>query len=726
MRPRIDPLDHATGVEILDPIENNRYALHTPETVSPTSADTDAFVYPVSVAWRVTTSGIRLPYNVPVVVVRDAADGSHITDVGHDRTFELDADEYLLEVDAPVKTYLRVASSLVVEATTEYVEIAFGGETTIELGARSNHSSPAGTVTVPDDPETVMQALSTFGSGLKTTTCERSWPTLRGHPPLLERGDELAIPDDIDTPDTGVTLRIPADYEHVCTVAPLAYYLGATVVPDERPRLTAETGFSHPLDTERGFEDEVVRVLKQAFLLDCVTRTEGFHPMDMAERRAVESVTDLDFADLYGAALGEQLAAYLSVPYSALTDAMPAWSRTTHVRPVADSVELLPFVARDLSLVRVQSRATDSSPSPGSAASTDGSHPDQHDALSAFKRGPQLDDGGLGLPTDADSRATGVPDSSEYVPLPETDSMERAWVGDGTPVHGAKLLDSAFAHDRTEPTDGIIDVTVVCNDEQMREEWDTVSEVYGMRDTVPFDVDCRFDVSTAELRSLLAEDHDLFHFIGHIDGRGFACSDGILDAETVEETGATTILLNACRSHDQGVALVEAGARTAIVSWGDVDNLGAVEVGETFARLLNYGFGVGAALEIVEEYTAIGRHYLVVGDPSVTIAQCADGNPLIYDFGHEYDATTVPAPDEEVSMTLVSYATEEYPIGAAAKPQFQSAEDPDFYLVPGRLKTFTNSGAKIERTLSDYSAPVVVGGELHWTDEWFAEGEPDE
>ncbi|MFC7080146.1 hypothetical protein [Halorussus caseinilyticus] len=715
MRPRFDPLGDSTGVEILDPIESNRYVLYTPEEVSLTPADTEAFAYPVSVARRITTSAVTLPYNVPVAV-RDASDGSHILDAGHDGSFDLADDDYLLEVSAPVKLYVRVSSSLSVEATTEAVEFEFGGPTPIELGARSSHNSPAATITVSDDPEDAMAAVSTFGSALKTTACERSWPNLRGHPPRVERGDELAIPDDLDAPGTGVTLHVPADYEHVCTVAPLAYYLGADVVPGETPRLTAGNGFVHRLDTERGFEDEVVRVLRQVFLLDCVTRTEGIHPMDTAERRAVEPVVDLDFADLYGAPLGEQLAAYLSVPRSVLADAMPSWSRVTHVRPVAESVELLPFVVNDLSLVRVKSGA-ESSPSP------DARRAREREALSSFKRSPRFDEG-LDLPTDAEERATGVPDSSEYVPLPETDAMERAWVGDGTPVHGAKLLAEAFDHDRSEPTDGVIDVTVVCNDDGMREEWDTVSQVYGTREMIPFDVDCRFDVSTDELRTLLAEDHDLFHFIGHIDGRGFACRDGILDAATLAETGATTILLNACRSHDQGVSLVEAGARAAIVSWGDVDNLGAVEVGETFARLLNYGFGVGSALEIVEEFTAIGRHYVVVGDPSVTIAQCENGNPLLFEL--DCDSMAALTSEETVSNTVVSYATTKFPIGSAAQPHFQSDDDPDFYVVPGPLETFTNSWAELEASLRDYSAPVVVGEELLWTDEWFPEADASE
>ncbi|WP_276301260.1 hypothetical protein [Halorussus lipolyticus] len=715
MGPEINSLGERTGVEILDPIESNRYVFHTPEEVTPTPTDTEAFTFPVSVARQFVTSALTIPENVTAAVRDD--DGSHLRDVGHEQTHELDADDYLLEVSAPIKLYVRFASALTIDATTERIRIEFDGPTAVEVGARSSHNSPADTITVPDDPEDAMEAISAFSSALKTTSPERSWPTLRGHPPRVERGDELSIPDGLDAPDTGITIRVPADYEYLYPVAPLAYYLGAEVVPGETPRLTTDEDFEHRLDTYRGFEDEVARVLKQVFALDCATRTEGFHPMDLTERRAIEAVADLDFPDLYDASPAERLAAYLSVPAPVSDDAMTLWSRVTHVRPTPESVELLPFIVNDLSLVRTKSAAPEPSPTADQQDGQDAQGAErtrQQDALSSFKRSSGFAD--LDLPSPPSEQTAGVPDQSEYVPLPETDAMERAWVGDGTPVHGAKLLGSAFDRDRLEPTDSVIDVIVVCNDEQMREEWDTVSEVYGTRDVVAFDVDCRFGVSTDELRDLLAEDHDLFHFIGHIDGRGFACPDGILDAETVSETGAKTILLNACRSHDQGVALVEAGARAAIVSWGDVGNLGAVEVGETFARLLNYGFGVGIALEIVEEYTSIGRHYVVVGDPSVSVAQCEDGGPRLYELDWEADAP--PGPDDEVATTVTSHPSPEYSTGSVADSYLVNDEDADFHLVPGSQQ-FTNTGKEIESVLGDYSAPIVVGGELRWTDKWF-------
>src|SRR5699024_9950506 len=150
-------------------------------------------------------------------------------------------------------------------------------ETAVTVGARSYHKRPAATVRTPADPESMMAAISTFGSALKTTSPERAYPTLRGHPPAIELGDTLSIPDSFTRSDPAVTIEIPADLKYIYSAAPLAYYLGAELVASEELRLCAGESFEYTLDSEHGFETEVERVLKQTFLLDCVTRTEGLY-----------------------------------------------------------------------------------------------------------------------------------------------------------------------------------------------------------------------------------------------------------------------------------------------------------------------------------------------------------------------------------------------------------------------------------------------------------------
>ena len=714
MEPKFSALDDERGLEIVDPIENHRYVIYTDSEISPTSADTGGFAYPVTTACEITVSELEFPHS-GYIEVRDADDGRHILEVGHKGTRRLDSDSYLLGIGAPIKLYLRVDSALTVTATPNKGRVTFDSRTRAIVGARSTGLSPSATITVPDDPRALMRAAATFGSAMKTATPERSWPTMQGHPPSIERGDTLSIPDSLEVPETGIRLRVPADYEHVFTVAPLAYYLGAEIVPGEPAQLLTESGFSHRLDSEDGFEAEVGRVLKQTLLFEWVTRTEGFKPVDLAQRRQVESSPEVefDFERLYDEPLRERLAAYLSIPYETVEDAIPQWSRVTYMRPDPERAELLPFVVNHMSLIRIQSRSA----APSKSAVEGGT------AVRSFKR---LTESGSDELLTADPQVAGVPDVDEYVPLPDDNALERSWAGDGTPVSGAKLLPTAFDRERNEPTDGEIDVTVVCNDARMRDESNAVSEAYGQRNLVPFNIDSRFNVPTDELEALLAEDHDLFHFIGHVDGRGLQCPDGILDTRTVEETGAATVLLNACRSHDQGIALVEAGARAAVVSWADVDNRGAAEFGETLAGLLNYGFDVGTAVQIAEEYTSVGRHYVAVGNPYVTVAQCRDGIPLIVEFDRE--SLVPPAPEDTLSVSIQQYPVRSYTTGATIECYLHYGTHPTHHVVPSS-RTYTDiTGERLRRIYDDesYSAPLLVDGELKWSTEWFTGNLPDE
>ncbi|UPW02019.1 CHAT domain-containing protein [Halorussus gelatinilyticus] len=697
MKPTFDTLDDEGGFEVVDPIETRRFTFSTPNPVEPTPADPDSFRFPVSSACRVETSELVLPYIV-MSYVRDA-DGEVLADLGHDASAEFSPGTYIVDLSAPIKLYLRAEAGLRIESSTKSMRIAFDRETTVEVGARSFHKSPAATVTTTDDPHDVMSAVSTLGSVLKTTTCERSWPTLRGHPPRIERGDELDVPDDLAVPATGATVEVPPAYDAIYAAAPLSYYFGADLVAGETPRLTVG-GFERRFDAGEGFEDDVVRTLKQAFFLDCVTRTEGYYPIELAGRNRLESLVDVDFAALYDAPLGEQLSTYFSIPYETVAEAMPSWHRVAYVRPDPENVEALPYLVNDFSILRTPPRPT--------YDETDEMR-ETRDAIEGFKRTPSPGDSDERPESERDAAARrGVPPVEEYVQMPDhDDALELAWVGDGTPVRGTKVLPEAYRYESSGTSDDVIEITVVCNDEEMREEWDAVAEVYGPRDTISFDPTVHFNVTTDELEDLLRTPTDLFHYVGHIDGRGFECSDGVLDARTLDEVGMRAFLLNACRSHNQGVALVEAGCHGGIVSLGNVGNSAAVELGETLAKLFQAGFSIGGALAITREATFIGTRYIAVGDAGFTLAPSADIVPLMYKFE---DSDEPP-----LSLTAFAYPTREHAIGSVSGT----------YLEVG--PRFLSTGpyhfeSTKERMLDAYDdnpySPLIIDGELVLANQW--------
>jgi hypothetical protein len=669
------PLEGETGVLVTDPIERYRFRLFTPVEPTLVPADPATLRFPVDDAVRFVTGHVDLP-SVIAVYVRDD-EGRMLAEAAHAADESFGPGTYELELCAPMKLYLRVEGAVAVTVEETRTRIAFDGPTEVVVGGRSHHEQPATTLTTTDDPRDVMTAISTFSSALKTTSVERSYPTLRGHPPLVERGDRLSIPDGLTTPETGVTAELPSTLEHAYVAAPLAYYLGADLVPGDAPRLLTDEGFEHRLDTPRGFEREVERVLKQSFFFDCLVRTEGYYQVDLSERRAVEPRLPLDIAALYDATLAERLAATLSVPYEEVRDEVPEWNLTTHVAPTPDNVELLPFVVNDLAVVQTP-RATTVSASEVQAT-----------AASEFFRGAA--DGG---------RA--------YVQPESTDSIEQAWMGAGTPLGASKTIEQAFRNRLTRsPVEGTIEITVVCNDERMVDERDVVDAVYGSRTELPFEVTVHYDRTVEQLRDVLTADVEFLHYIGHIDADGFECADGRLDATSLDAVGPDAFLLNACQSYEQGVGLVEAGAIGGIVTLSDVINGGAVEMGKTLARLLNRGFPLGNALDVASDDSAVGSQYVVVGDSGFAIAQAQNGVPNVCHI-HSIG-------DHRFELEYRTFPTSDRGMGTLIRPHVEDNET--HYLSSGTVDTFEFTRDELLQFLSLEEVPVVVENELRWSSE---------
>ncbi|WP_338738001.1 hypothetical protein [Haloplanus salilacus] len=676
-------LDDGVGLVVTDLVERHRFRLFTDVPVAPTPVDPETHRFPVDAAVAVDAASVELP-TVVSVYVRDAG-GEMLAETEHFASEEFPDGRYSLELCGPIKLYLRVDAPVTVESDLSRTRIEFDGETTVRVGARSHHEEPAATITTTEDPVDVMAAVSEFASALKTTSPERSYPTLRGHPPLLERGERLAVPDGITTPDTGVRLELPPEYRSIYVAAPLSYYLAADVVPADQPRLVTDRGFEHDLDTVRGFETEVERVLKQTFFLDCVTRTEGFYDVDLHERAAVEDDLDMDFEWLYDQPLATQVERYLSVPFGTVEDELPEWRLTSHVAPDPENVELLPFVTNDLAVVRTPR----TQPEPNSEVQTAAA--DEFFRDSTFTRS---------------AAAEGT--ARSYVQPETADSLEQSWIGEGAPIGASKATTSAFYNrlDRS-PADGDIGITVVCNDPRMADERDVVGDVYDGRDQLPFDVRVHHGLSRAELREVLSVETDLLHYIGHIDHEGFDCTDGKLDATTLATAGPDAFLLNACQSYEQGAALIEAGAIAGVVTLSDVINSGAVRMGRLLARLFNRGFTVGSALEVARDDSIIGDQYTVIGDSSLSLARTNSGPPNV--------CAVHRRGDDEYELEWETHPSTRVGMGSLVIPFLD--DENEQYLWSGGSKTFDLNRDELRQFLSLETVPVKIDGSIVWSDE---------
>ncbi|SFG09190.1 hypothetical protein SAMN04488063_1396 [Halopelagius inordinatus] len=686
--------DEGTGLLAADPIERHQFRLSTPNPVSPTASDPSEFSFPADAAVRIRTDRIDLQTVVSVCVRDDA--GEMLARTEHFAEESFGPGTYSVELFAPIKLYLRVTGPFSVSSDADRTTIDFGEETAVLVGGRSNHERPAATITTPDDPRAVMDAMSYLGSALKTTTVERSYPTLRGHPPLIERGDRFEVPDGLEAPDTGVTVELPAEYSYLYVAAPLVYYLGATVKEGQTPRIVTDEGFVYDLDTPAGFEVEVERVLKRAFFLDCLTRTEGYYEVDLHERRAVEDELDVEFAELYDRSLPAQLETYLGVSHGVVADHVPEWKLTAHIAPTAENVEVVPFAANDLAVVRTPRSTPTTSPAA------------QASAVDEFLRtaGPT---GGRASPVGDFTRSATPPGAApdrEYVRPERTDSIEQAWIGEGTPVGASKASLQAYRNrlDR-EPNEGDIGITVVCNDPKMAEERDVVEGVYGSREELPFDVRMHYDLSVAELRDVLAADTEFLHYIGHIDDGGFQCADGALDVSAVDDVGTDAFLLNACQSYEQGTHLVDAGAIAGIVTLNDVVNGGAVKIGQNLCRLLNSGFPVRSALEIARDDSVIGNDYIVVGDGSFSVTQVQAAFPN--------SCTITRRAENRVAVDYRIYPGSANGMGALVKPFLPGNEQ--HYIASGSVDVFELTESELAEFLSLENVPIISDGGLRWS-----------
>ncbi|WP_049980597.1 hypothetical protein [Halolamina rubra] len=692
----IDIATRGTALHVTDSIEQRQCVLRMPEPAATEPIDGNRFYFPVDAAARIDTQSVTLGSYVATFV----RDGQGDVVAQMDRTDELDLEpgEYLIELEQPVKLYVRIEGSLSVETNGMTTTVRTQGD--LFVAGRSRHNHPAGTITTTEDPREMMRAVSAMSSSLKTTSVERSYPTLRGHPPEIELGDELDIPDGMAAADAGVRIEVPPDLRYVYPVAPLAFYLGAEVVPGSVPRLVGEDGFSYRLDGADGFEDTVAQTLKQTLLFDCVARTEGFYAVDLAERADVDALVDLDWADLYGRSLSARLDAYLSIPYERIADCVPEWKTAGYVAPDPENAELLPYLIDDLATIKT----------PAGEATT--AEQVQTDSLFDFARSgastpsPNAVTG----PTRSATRATGRAQAPQG-PLPDlvepepTGAFETVWADDGVPVGATKASIDGYRNGLEHTPSEEIGVTVVVNDEGMTDEGDVAQEVYGDDAEFPFDLRVYRNLTTDRLKAVLETEREFLHYVGHIEADGFECTDGRLDARELDFVGIDAFFLNGCASYDQGMALLENGAVGGVVTLTEVVNSGATRVGQAMVKLLNHGFPLQSALSVASKQSFVGGQYSVVGDGDVDIVQGQGIGAML---------TEIEEKEERYEVSVRAYPDSDLDVGSMAS--LSIGDDSRQHLVPGRIGKVVYENR--ERLLQAVDGDLTkYAGSIQWSND---------
>jgi len=669
-----------TDIQIRDMVTGRQYRLSTPDPVEVRPASAESFPISITDAVEIEASGISTLDHYGLTV-RDTDGGIIETSFATDDANAFDGDTQILQIDGPVKTFVRIGSPFRYESTHEGIAVHCDQPTEIVVGARERHCYPQERITVSECPHDLLEAVSYFGDAMMTSSPERSFPSLRAHPPKLVVGEGLAVPDTLSKPETGVRITVPPERSEILSVAPLAYYLLATVEPGEEFALTTTAGVSYrpPEDTA----EAASALLRHCFWLDCLVRTEGLYTVTLQERQAFEEVADVDlaYAELYDQPLAERLGRYLDVDREAVRSAAPEWPVTALVEPDAGALAALPYLVYELADVRTAAPPRYS----GNEA--------RRQALKAFSG------------AEGKTRTTSLvfDEEAEFVVVPETDSTGTAWVGSGIPLNS-----SAFEVDGYENysavTDGDggsgLEITIVCNEVEMAKESTDLRQVLDPRDDLEPEMTIRGQLSVAGLRAVIEDGTDYLHFVGHATPEGLECTDGKLDVGSVASSDVEIFFLNACQSFQQGKRLVERGSVGGIVTYSDVSDKYALQTGTLIGQLLDSGFSLGTCRSLVQETRAIGGHYTAVGNRQATLTQPEGGPPMLY---------RVSRRETGYDLEVDAYTAPPYGTGSL----FSHVEEPDgrHHLVPSTVR-FDIRRAELSEMLSHGCSAVVVDGQL--------------
>nr|WP_245332897.1 hypothetical protein [Halarchaeum solikamskense] len=586
---------------------------------------------------------------------------------------------YLLTADATVTTFLRFDGPATVahRGRDPGLALAFPDARDLTLGFRVE-TRPEPTITVPPTPAGVAAAIESFGAAHATTTAARSAPAMRARPPALDfdaTRDATRVA--ADAPDTGVELVAPPDLGTLFAVAPLSYYLSASVrlEADAVPHVRAPG-----VDVRRELTDparDAASLLERTFWLDCLVRLAA------AGRRTSETAL-LDRLGIGAAETAERpidarLRAYLDVAYDEIRDDLPEWPLSMYVDPTVENARALPAILDRLAHVH-----------PPESTEIDGGELLRR-SLDAFYR--------------SETAGTATVDVVE----PRLrDGRAHGWLAEGTPVDAFKTTPAAYANDRSASADGDrLSVAVVLNDAAMASEHARVAEIYRERAAdVPMDVTLREELTRAELAAVFERDHDFVHYIGHCETEGLRCADGALATAELDASNARTFFLNACGSYHEGLALVERGSVAGAVTFRKVLDEQAARVGTAFARLLVAGFGIERALRLARRRIAMGKEYAVVGDGTHVVAGGERDPPAAL------DVEAADADGERVTIT--------YDVGAP-RAHGTTYRLPTPAGVERRLRgneaSVTLSRADARSFLDGLDAPTIYDGELRWSDE---------
>lgn len=603
--------------------------------------------------------------------------------VQFDEKIALPADEHLVHGDAIIPTYIRLDSEFTIfaESIDDYVTITLPKESTVTVGFRSHVGAPTQRLHIPPTPEGVANALSTFSNVHKTDTPDRSYPSMRAHPPILEIDDDAAIDGQLEPIEKAtIILRMPRSLRSLFVIAPLVFYLGAAVKLESReaPLLETESIEYQFTDLNR-FPEDIARLLSRVFYLDCLVRNAGPYGFDIHELDYLNEVV-LDLERLYPLPTSERLAEYLEVPFERIADGFPEWPMAVSLETTVDNIPTLPHLLDRLSLIF-----------PPASTPVD-ERTIVARSLGDFHRSATC--GGR----------EGRGEVTDIIEPVTSRGAVHGWIADGTPIDAFKCLPEAFSN-RLEylGQSGPPSVVVILNDAEMDAEFSQVATTYRRAaETCSMEVEVLKRLGTDELATTFEGSYDFVHYIGHCDLEGLRCHDGNLPTSSLSEINVQSFFLNACQSYDEGLELIRRGSVSGAVTIGDVLDNQARKVGTTFARILGRGYNIQRSLKLARARAIMNRQYGIVGDGTHTLIHGRSHIPPI--------------------LYVSNVCRSEYKIFSdSCPPNFQGSltwlHTYSKPVITGNDNSHSVSAERFERHLHTADEPIIYEGKLYWPDE---------
>lgn len=619
--------------------------------------------------------------------VNDLESGNWSSYGGRLDDLTLDSGEYVIQIHASIMIYLRFSDTLRIRGISGASQISFEFPCVnqIEIGFRSQFRIPSDKLRISKRPSELAWAISQMSKSMETSSPDRSFPSLREHPPLIEFSkDSKNRREEENIQENNIIFKTPNCYEELFVVAPLAYYLQAEIRVEQRDSvlLTLPTeGFEYEFSQQPKLELEANSMLRKVFMLDCLVRDFGEYHIEIIERKLLEEI-GLDGRSLYKQTPEARLVRYLESPFEKIDDKLPDWHLSMNVDPEPSSIETLPYLLDQLSAI----------------------YTPKVEILSSQ---------GILEESLMDSLRTSTPENVEINQFLQkaipNEAAIRGWLSDKVPfdvfISSTQCYQNRHKYERNAG-DRTKSIVVILNEQEMAEEFHQVYEIFSDESShATINLSIQKKVGRDSLKSIVENEQiDFLHYIGHCDPEGLRCPDGNLSFIDIEESNVQTFFLNACGSIKEGLTLVEKGSVVGAVTLRQVLNDDAAKVGAAFARLVINGFEFAKSLELARKQILMSKFYSIIGDGTHRITDGDDPFPSLLEI--------IPTGNGE--FKLVSRMNSPRSAGSCFQPKLDGKGQ--FRLTGNEWEEIIGYSELID-FLQRANSPVKYEGELYWSNE---------